>query len=312
MKKANFVPAPAWVGALLWAVCLPAGIAWAEPEIKRPVSGISQTLSRQDWNRSLIEKGHASERLGQKQDALADYTLAIESQALTDADQVRVLFDRGLLLDGMGRPRDALVDYTAALSLSPDFVPARNSRAGIYARLGQLVEARNDYLSALTAAGNSERHFSYFGLGQVAETQGSLTEARDFYSRALALDPHFGLAEERLSALGGSRESAPQEHPVSMAEARGNVLMAGSGAGRRDVQVQLGAWRTEQKAARGWDRAKALASDVLKGAAPRIVTVDLPGVGRFYRLRVAVEHTGSRSLCGALTARGLDCLLVHD
>lgn len=312
MKTADFVPTPIWVGALLWAVCSSAGVAWAEPNAGIPAPATSRTLSRQDWNRSLVEKGHASERLGQKQDALADYTLAIESRALAGPDQMRVLFDRGLLLDGMGRPKDALADYTAALSLSPNYVSARNSRAGAYTRLGQYQEARQDYLSALTVSENAERQFSYFGLGQIAELQGSLTEARDFYSRALAADPHFGLAEERLSALAGSRASDSREHPVSPAEAGKADLLAGLEAGQRDALVQLGAWRSEQSAAKGWDHAKALASDVLKGTAPRIVTVDLPGAGRFYRLRVAVEQTGSRGLCVALAARGLDCIPVRD
>jgi len=312
MKKAGFVPALIWAGGLLWATCAPFGVAWSDPEAKAPVPGVSRAFSRQDWSRSLIRQGHASERLGQKQDALADYTLAIESHALVGDDQVQVLFDRGLLRDGMGRLKDALADYSAALLLSPDFVAALNNRAGLYTRLGQFAEARRDYLSALAVAGNSERHYSFFGLGQAAEVQGSFTEARDFYSRALAIDPHFALAEERLGALASRPESARPEHPVSMAEESRNLLVAGLGGGRRDSLVQLGAWRSEQNAARGWDHAKALANEVLEGVTPRIVMVDLPGVGRFYRLRVAVEKTGSRGVCVALTAKGVDCISVHD
>lgn len=311
MKKADFVSVPIWTGALLWAVCAPLGIAWSAPEAGMPAPEVTHAMSRQDWNRSLIEKGHASERLGQKRDALADYTLAIESHALLAPDQVRVLVDRGLLLDGMGRLKDALADYSAALSLSPDFVAARNNRASVYTRLGQLAEARQDYLSALAVAANADRHFSYFGLGQVAEIQGSLTEARDFYGRALAANPQFGLAQERLSALADAREAASPEPRVSMTDESPNALPAVR-RGRANAQVQLGAWRSEQSAARGWDHAKAVASDVLEGAAPRIIAVDLPGAGRFYRLRVGTERLASRRLCVALTAKGLDCILVRD
>ena len=301
MKKTGFVPVPVWGAAMLWAACAPIAAAWSA---STPVPAALQSSSRADWYRSLIAKGHASERLGQKQDALADYTLAIESHVLTRSDQVQALLDRGLLLDGMGRPSDALADYNATLLLSPNLVAALNNRAGIYARLGRLAEARRDYLSALGVASNSERHFSYFGMGQIAEIQGSFTEAADFYSRSLAVDPHFRLAEERMDALGAYlQRTAPQ---MTFSE------QAPPDQGRREAELQLGAWRSEQNAARGWDHARTVASDVLEGAAPRIVVVDLPGAGRFYRLRVTVAQTGSRGLCGALAAKGLDCFAVHE
>jgi len=309
MKKAGFVPAPLWVGALLCSVCTPTGTSWSAPGIVTPAQDASSVASRADWYRSLIRKGHASERLGQRQDALADYTLAIENHALSGNDLVQVLFDRGRLLDGMGRPKDALADYSAALSLSPDFVAALNNRAGVYAQLGQLAEARRDYLSALGVADSSERPHSYFGLGRIAEAQGDLAEAREFYNRALAADPRFGPATERLGVLLASRENIGIGATAPAADDPGG---GPSNRRRLEAQLQLGAWRSEQRAARGWDHARALASDVLGGAAPRIVAVDLPGAGRFYRLRVTVAQSGSRGLCVALAAKGLDCMLVHD
>ncbi len=280
MRKAGFVPAPVWAGALLWAVCAPTGAVWSAPERMALVPGASQTSSRVDWYRSLIQKGHASERLGQKPDALADYTLAIESSALAGEDQVQVLFDRGRLLESMGRPRDALADYNAALFLSPDFAAARNNRDGIYVQLGR-----------------------------IAEVQGDFAGAREFYNQARAASPHFGPATERPGALAVGRESIGSGRG---APAAGNIGGPSADGHRREAQLQLGAWRSEQKAMQGWDHARALARDVLEGAAPRIIAVDLPGTGRFYRLRVTLTQTGSSGLCRALAAKGLDCLLVHD
>jgi tetratricopeptide (TPR) repeat protein len=332
MKIAGSFPALLGTVALLSVTCLPVDFAWSEPASATPTA--LQGLSRQDWNRALIRNGHASERLGQKQDALADYTLAIESHVLTGNDQVQVLFDRGLLLDGMGRPKDALIDYSAAISLSPDFAAALNNRAGIYTRLGLFAEARRDYLSAL-ATSSPERRYSYFGLGQLAEMQGSLAEAGDFYGRALAVAPRFALAQERLALLSGNPQGAA---PRSMAaEAAGSTGMAsppgqkqspglqttpapitGGGAASlspepaSEGQVQLGAWRSQENAAKGWDNARTRAGTILEGAAPRIVAVDMPGAGRFYRLRVVVAQTGSRRFCRALVAKGLDCLPVRE
>jgi len=273
MRKAGFVLAPVWLGALLLAVGAPAGAAWPAPETEMPAPEALSIPSRADWYRSLIQKGHASERLGQRQDALADYTLAIESHALMGNDQIEVLSDRARLREGMGRPKDALADYGTVLSLSPNFVAALNGRAVIYARQGQFADACHDYLSALAVVGSSERQHSYFGLGQVSEAQGDVAQAREFYNLALAADPHFGPAGERLSALIANRENVPSD------------LAAGDPSdfpsGGRKTLLQLGAWRSEQKAARGWDHVKALASNILQGVAPRIVPVNLPRAGRF-------------------------------
>jgi hypothetical protein len=43
---------------------------------------------------------------------------------------------------------------------------------------------------------------------------------------------------------------------------------------------------------------------------PNIVPVDLPGKGRFYRLRVDAQD--SRQLCATLKAKGLICIPVHN
>ena len=76
---------------------------------------------------------------------------------------------------------------------------------------------------------------------------------------------------------------------------------------KREPQVQLGAWRSPENAAKGWTQARQLAGEALDGLSPRIVAVDLPGVGRYYRLRVAAAQTSPRALCVALAAKGLDC-----
>jgi hypothetical protein len=75
-------------------------------------------------------------------------------------------------------------------------------------------------------------------------------------------------------------------------------------------EVQLGAWRQESDAAEGWNRAVKEADGALSGYSPHIVAVDLPGRGRYYRLRVSAAD--GKQLCAALTAQGLDCILARD
>jgi tetratricopeptide (TPR) repeat protein len=323
MEKFGSFPAVTLAWALTVSGLLPladaaSSAAWGQAAFPAP-----DMSSAQDWNRSLIARGHDSERMGAKDDALADYTLAIESRALTGDDQIRALFDRGLLLDGMGRPSQALGDYSAALLLSPNFAAARNNRAGIYRRLGRLPEARKDYL-AVIATGSPQSPYSYYGLGQIAEAQGKSVDAEALYRCALAADPHYSLASERLAAISGAAGPLPVSLPTaeSVTSNRASELKLAAdaftedtpplkpmpGEARQGAQVQLGAWHSMENAAKGWRQAQRLAGESLGGLSPRIVAVDLPGMGRYYRLRVTTDQAGTRALCAALVARGQNCI----
>ena len=318
-------------------------------------------LSPLEWNRSLMARGRVSEKLGQNEDAMADYTLAIESHALPADEQARALFDRGLLFDGLSRLDEALADYSASLVLSPSFAAALNNRANVYRRLGRLAEARRDYLAALEV-GNPQSQYSYYGLGEIAEAEGGKTQAEEFYTKALSADPKYDLARDRLAALSSGEQmvrldppasnppplTAPSPSPTSSPIATtddtaspialhpppapsqrlsrirtihrdstvaGDPPLKPSLGAEQEAggkQVQLGAWRSEAEANQGWGHALERAPDALKGFSPRIVAVELPKAGRYYRLRVAAGQEGAKGLCAALAAKGLDCMPVRD
>jgi tetratricopeptide (TPR) repeat protein len=307
-------------------------------------------------SRLLLDRGLAEARQGARAGALADFTQAIDTHALTPADQTKALFERGMVRDSSGLLPQALADYDAAVKLSPHSAAALNNRANAYRRLGRLEEAKRDYRASL-AAGNSQPEYPYYGLGEIAEAQGDPAAARGFYVEALAANPAYGLAAERLKALGGpAGGTAPAaampgasaivlhppgqeqhagaggkplpavpavpprpEHPealrgaVAVAEKGGALalrpaIITGKG---HDEQVQLGSWRQEGEATQAWLRAVKQAGGDLIGLTPHVVAADLPGRGRYYRLRVSPAG-GAAELCAALTAKGLDCLPVRD
>ena len=70
----------------------------------------------------------------------------------------------------------------------------------------------------------------------------------------------------------------------------------------------MGAWRTEAEAGQGWNSAQKRSGGLLDGLSPHIVAVDLPGKGRYYRLRVAAPA----KLCAALKAASVDCIPARD
>jgi tetratricopeptide (TPR) repeat protein len=442
MGKTRFIP------ALMLAASIGLGAAAGQIAQVTQTSMPATTIEAQN-GLQLIDAAHALEMSGQRDEALAAYTNAIESHELDRDSQARALFSRGLLLDGMNRLREALQDYTAALSLSPKFAAAWNNRANIYRRQGSFSEAEHDYRASL-AAGNRQSQYPYYGLGQIAEARGQSSEARTFYAKAIAADPTFDLARQRMAALdepqpihlhppklarseddqtviptslpaqtvhlrppsrklagseddqvtsqrplaptqpvhihppklpqsqedqvaspavpssaqpvhlrpsspklARSEEVGPQlpavpplsqpahlhppklplsqddqgrpSRPVSSSTRPVHLRSTMTASYQRDIpslrpsldqggqaQIQLGAWRTEAEAAQGWNRALRQAGGVLEGLAPEIVRVDLPGKGRYYRLRVATDKSGTKTLCAALVAKGLECFLARD
>ncbi len=331
MRKSSIIP----VLMLVASLALGGAAAAQGPGAAR--STASDPTSR-EHGVQLIEAGHALEMSGQRDGALADYTEAIESRQLDRDEQARALFARGLLLDGMNRFDDALQDYSAALALLPKFAAALNNRANVYRRLRRFAEARRDYQASL-AAGNPQGQYPYYGLGQIAEAEGRVDQAKAFYAKALAVAPDFVLANQKIASLDepihlhpptvklSRAELVPSQQPVHLrapvralkpvpaAYERGSPPLKPALDEARSLlgpQVQLGAWRTEAEAIQGWNRALGKAGSVLDGYSPHIMAVDLPGAGRYYRLRVAPDGKGPKSLCAALSAKGLDCMEARD
>ena len=322
-------------------------------EVQRLAAASLNTSGLDDADRArlLLDRGLGQNLQGDSSEALADLTSAVNAHSLTNPEQARAYLERGLILDGMNRLDDAIGDYGAALRLDPHSAPALNNRANAYRRQNKFEDARRDYLASL-AAGNPAPEYPYYGLGQISEQEGKPAEAKNFYARATAANPNYGLAAERLAALGGVAPETPPIvlkppsgiartdntpvvlHPPQAATtpaarpapppARSSPAVKpapgvaqNAGPGLRPAldnsgaqEVQLGAWREIAEASSGWDRAVRMAGGALAGFSPHIVAADLPGKGRYYRLRVAVPD--GKQLCAALAAKGMDCIPVRN
>ena len=84
-------------------------------------------------------------------------------------------------------------------------------------------------------------------------------------------------------------------------------------SGKLGGEVQLGAWRSAAEATAAWDKAKARAGGALDGLSPHIQTAEVPGRGRYFRLRVrSGPGEGPDQMCAHLMAKALDCFPVRD
>jgi tetratricopeptide (TPR) repeat protein len=326
-------------------------------------AALKQNIDARERGGLLLYRGLAHELLGSQQDAMADFTAALQIHTSPPDVREQILLQRGFLLDSLGKLHDAIGDYSVVIAMKgPVAATALNNRANIYRRQNRMGEAKRDYLAALSRGGGQPQ-YSWYGLGQIAEVGGDTEVARDSYARAVAAAPDYLLASQRLAALGGPLETAVSDPevitlhpppPVRTADARPAGVISdatpvvlhpprgypvpvvlhppqhqlvsrqaaaepglrpaldapATRTGRREVQ--LGAWRSEAEAQQGWKEAVRHAGRALNGLEPHIVVADLPGRGRYYRLRTTPGSGGVAQLCAQLTATGQGCLLARD
>ena len=75
--------------------------------------------------------------------------------------------------------------------------------------------------------------------------------------------------------------------------------------------IQLGAWRDEAGASNGWNHIVDRSGGLLNGMSPQVVVADIPGKGRFWRLRAEPSSgTDAAAMCEQLKAKGLACIIA--
>lgn len=348
----------------------------------------NESASAEARAQAFFTRGLARDQLGEREDALVDFTQALWLKVLPADQTARVLYDRGVTLDQLGRTHEAMGDYTGALKFLPGFAAALNNRGNLYRRAGQLKLAQRDYRAAL-AAGDPQKEYPYFGLAQIAEAQHHYAHARVLYHLALDANPNYADASVALAALSEPKAvpgvlanvthrrqhrapkpveqlatasfevpaitpkpapppPAPQPppqpdlrasiadsdtagtpaanpppaapaKPVTAPQAVASAAKPAPKPARAAIaavamagpQIQLGAWRDEADAAEGWNKIAAVLGDVLHNLTPHIVAADLPGKGRYYRLRAALaDGQDASELCGAVRAHGFACMAV--
>ncbi len=265
--------------------------------------------------RVLMQRAVAHEQSGQNRLAVFELSQALAIKALSRADTVRAYFDRGVAYDSLRMGQEAIKDYSNAVRLDPAFSPALNNRANAYRRLGRFDQAKRDYFAALKCAGVL-KEYPFYGLGQLAEKKGDRETARDYYLKALAANPAFALAAQALGGLTAPPRVAPIAsvarpgrivEPVALRQAIVDSKPHAAGA-----LIQLGAYRDEAAAQAGWNKISA-SSNFLNGLTPFTVIADIPGKGRYWRLRSAVPNgSTAQQLCSELKASGNDCLVVRN
>ncbi len=180
---------------------------------KAAISAYSQAIESQDLPtevlaNALLNRGLAYQQLAEYQEAIDDYTAALQLDAMSAEMRATALYNRGLSQQKLPNLSAAVEDYTSALFLDPGFAHAYYGRGNALRESGQFLFALSDYEKAT--------RFHYPNAAQVfyaeALTYESLkrpNEARKSLERAVAANPKFRQAIDRLATLQGSVMAKP-------------------------------------------------------------------------------------------------------
>ena len=152
---------------------------------------------------------------GKIQEAMAQFEAAL---AINPRDPFGLL-NLGLCEKRQGHIKEAVELYEAALRISaypPLKATALGNLGSIYRASRDYARARESYESALGLMPNNK--FAFIGLGLIAQKSGDLTQAADFYSRAVKSEPSD--AEYLLLAQALEKAGRPREAQVARGQAQ--------------------------------------------------------------------------------------------
>ncbi len=201
---------------------------------------------------------------------------------------------------------------------------------------GDTAAAKNHFLTASKLAGGTPAAaWVANGLGVVATIEGDHARARTHYEEALTSSPGHPLITANLvRALAQSGEGSEArrlyaKYPVSYWLDGDGVALSGLLKDKKEkitalekktalaalasgAKVQLFSARSRDRALTAWNRLSSEEKDLLGSLAHRVVKVEIPKRGVFYRLRAGpmADKAAARRLCGQLKRRGRDCLVL--
>jgi tetratricopeptide (TPR) repeat protein/S1-C subfamily serine protease len=153
------------------------------------------TLRQADFIEAWLEWGLALYSLGQKQDAIEIFSLAIERDAKRNGgvtQNYRLLFERASILWDLEQYKAALADYSTLLKLNPDNSYAYNNRGLTYYNLKQYEAALADYGKAIALNPDYAKAYNNRGLtySNLKQYEAALAD----YGKAIALNPDYAKA----------------------------------------------------------------------------------------------------------------------
>ena len=190
------------------------------------ITGYSQAIESRELPtevlaNSLLNRGLAHQQLSEHQQAIDDYTAALQLDAMSAQLRATALYNRGLSQQKLERQSAAIEDFTSALFLDPAFAHAYYSRGNSLKESGQFLFALSDYEKALRY-NHPDQARVYYAQALTFENLKRNSEARKALELAVAANPDFEQAGQKLAALEGTAPAAAAKDPI-LADASGVI-----------------------------------------------------------------------------------------
>jgi tetratricopeptide (TPR) repeat protein len=136
------------------------------------------------YARAYVNRGVAFGKLGHYDKAIADCSMAIA----LDPKYTEAYYDLGIAEVDNGQWEKAIADCSKAIELQPDYAKAWYNRGVAYGKLEQLDKAIADY----SKAAGIDQNYSppYFNLGLIHIKLGQWDKAIDDFSRVIEISPN--------------------------------------------------------------------------------------------------------------------------
>ena len=167
----------------------------------------SRTLEPEILANALLNRGLAYQRLNEHQFAVDDYTAALRIDAMSGGLRALALYNRGLSYQRLQKGALAMEDFTSALFLDGQFSHAYYSRGTLLRDSGQYLFALADFDKALRF-GYPDAARVHFAQSITFEKLNRTADAREALTKALAANPKYEPARNRLAVLDGQQQSA--------------------------------------------------------------------------------------------------------
>ncbi|MEA5462616.1 tetratricopeptide repeat protein [Leptothoe sp. PORK10 BA2] len=135
----------------------------------------------------------------------------MDMQSWYTGQKARLIHRRGCTLARQGNHQSAIATLSKAIADHPDVASVYISRGLSHQALGQLNQARQDFIAAIDCAENPA--IAYYQRGQLSLAQGSRTDALNDWQRAIAAHPNYGDAHYQL----GLAQSETGDFPAALA-----------------------------------------------------------------------------------------------
>ncbi len=180
---------------------------------KTAISAYSQAIESQDLPtevlaNALLNRGLAYQQLAEYLKAINDYSAALQLDAMSAEMRATALYNRGLSQQKLPNLSAAVEDYTSALFLDPTFAHAYYGRGNALRESGQFLFALSDYEKAARYHHPNAAQV-YYAEALTYESLKRPNEARKSLERAVAANPKFKPAADKLATLQGSVMAKP-------------------------------------------------------------------------------------------------------